>query len=894
MALQPGILTPIDTGITFADDLSSKQRILHNGSNILALDTSTNAITYYTTNGIKGNTNILATPSSIDIYYDRGLGGIGSNRYLYTLGYKGIETTTTTQNYNSSVVTTATGAAINPNDDFSSNTGFSFDLTKWIEISGYSSFIRDQDTNSLLFRPIAQPSGLIAVLSTSAQFSGTTNISLDYTIDRIGSNGSSFGMNFNFGNDSLDTYGVGITDSGSYCFSTGNVINATNGAYLRNLRYLSPVNLIISSKSKPHGNSWENSVNNNYTSYIGCSALTSGISTWTSYYALETSPYNLVPVSSITLSKIGTENNLTVYSGNIAAYAKGLNLELLQGYFNTTLETFSGTVYPLTTVSGSYSGNITLSGIYSQCISGTSVTSGEENYIITINTSNGNKVTPTGITGQVPFYSVVGPNGDNTPSYSELLSPTGVYPIGSNGLFFTVTSGTFYGNVNDEVIYDLPCLPSIVRTSIDTTPTPLFTVDIIQRGNSVVIGDNFSIDSSITLRPRTTTSTGTITLCKINGNCFSPLNADFSRILTTGNVSVDIIGTVGQGSNIVPMYVYGDNFTVTSGYDLGYIPTKVTTSSIEYDETLTTERIKLSIDELNSDGSLRSNKYTNIQLYPVSKITSNKFNINTNINTTSGIFTSPSYFNSSLNTVSGLTPTFNELKYLANIVVNSGVGSLILKDSVYRISLTGTSTITGNITDITPGITSTSGIISYPFNSFNYNTTSSGFLHYCSYSPTTSVTTLKTLNYTNPPASSQRAVYLQTTSGDSINGPRMYIYNPDNSSIYYTTTGTKRQMQFNIDPLIAAFSSINLDDATLRAGTSDYANVTVEVINAWGDPLANKTVNYQVIQGDGIVNPVSAITNSNGIAVDSYGYVPKYNVGNTAGLAKIQVTISDT
>jgi hypothetical protein len=103
----------------------------------------------------------------------------------------------------------------------------------------------------------------------------------------------------------------------------------------------------------------------------------------------------------------------------------------------------------------------------------------------------------------------------------------------------------------------------------------------------------------------------------------------------------------------------------------------------------------------------------------------------------------------------------------------------------------------------------------------------------------------------------------------------------------YTIRGNAELLQFNIDPTISAFSAVNADDYSLQAGTNDTATVSVEVINAWGESLNGKNVAFQLVQGDGVINPPSAVTSGAGVATT------QYTAGAAAGPVQIQVTISD-
>lgn len=107
------------------------------------------------------------------------------------------------------------------------------------------------------------------------------------------------------------------------------------------------------------------------------------------------------------------------------------------------------------------------------------------------------------------------------------------------------------------------------------------------------------------------------------------------------------------------------------------------------------------------------------------------------------------------------------------------------------------------------------------------------------------------------------------------------------TGIDYTIVSNAEFMQFNTDPNIVAFSAVNVEDFSLRAGTSDTTNVNVEVIGAWGDPLNGKTVNYVVGIGDGFMNPAQSTTSGSGLATS------QYQVGTDATPVRIDVTISD-
>ena len=114
-----------------------------------------------------------------------------------------------------------------------------------------------------------------------------------------------------------------------------------------------------------------------------------------------------------------------------------------------------------------------------------------------------------------------------------------------------------------------------------------------------------------------------------------------------------------------------------------------------------------------------------------------------------------------------------------------------------------------------------------------------------------------------------------TPSGDTGTGLTYNIYS------------NAEMRQFNTDPSLSATAAVNVDDFSLRAGTTDTTTVRAEVINAWGDPLLGKTVDFSVTQGDGVVAPASDATDAAGEATTTY------TVGSTPGAVRITAVVSD-
>lgn len=107
------------------------------------------------------------------------------------------------------------------------------------------------------------------------------------------------------------------------------------------------------------------------------------------------------------------------------------------------------------------------------------------------------------------------------------------------------------------------------------------------------------------------------------------------------------------------------------------------------------------------------------------------------------------------------------------------------------------------------------------------------------------------------------------------------------TSVDYQIASNAELLTFNTDPDQSAFAAVNVDDFTLRAGTSDTSGITAEVINAWGEPLPGKTVNFSVIQGDGAVSPPSDTTDGSGEANT------QYTAGSTPGAVIVKASITE-
>jgi hypothetical protein len=111
-----------------------------------------------------------------------------------------------------------------------------------------------------------------------------------------------------------------------------------------------------------------------------------------------------------------------------------------------------------------------------------------------------------------------------------------------------------------------------------------------------------------------------------------------------------------------------------------------------------------------------------------------------------------------------------------------------------------------------------------------------------------------------------------------VNEPHlMYGYSTADSKVYI----------YNLDEDASAFCNVVSQKQIVGANTAETSVVTAQVVNIYGDPLENKTVNFAVSSGDGSVSPSSDTTDSLGEATTTY------TVGSTVGTSTITATVTD-
>lgn len=119
-----------------------------------------------------------------------------------------------------------------------------------------------------------------------------------------------------------------------------------------------------------------------------------------------------------------------------------------------------------------------------------------------------------------------------------------------------------------------------------------------------------------------------------------------------------------------------------------------------------------------------------------------------------------------------------------------------------------------------------------------------------------------------------------------LTSPLKVFYNQNDFDTLYFIDLTTSLQTFNLDDRISAFLSVNAEDVTLPAGTSQQTFVNADVINAWGQVLSGKNVTFSVT-GDGAVTPSTDATDSSGRATT------QFTVGSTVGISVVTATVTE-
>lgn len=770
------------TNITFEqfNSLSTTcKRALHNGTDIIRFN-SNNTITYFQTDGTMKVSYSLTPSGCLDFNYDK------VNDKYYTVRSGGAEIIVVSGSTPTTVVTTLTGTAISPSDDFSTSgiSGFQFDSSKWTEsVSG--SFIRSSTENNLVYNT-SSGGGMLVFKATG---SGNLDFSLDFNAINITGSGNIFGIQ---AQSPTMLYGVGVTASGGnnyyYKIAQKNFQNITNGSNITSLS--------LNPRLLPSG----------------------------------TTPYT------VTLLNVLVTGTVSNYIWNLAG-----------GSINTTFtgsatSTLTGTQYPI---------NLTITNSSSAVI----------NDFFSFDTVV--TLAPRGVTsGTLNIYR----NAD---------------------VFSSANSATF-----DETISS-----GVVDFAIYGTNTALINVK----------ADNFVITSGYDGSPPVQTTTRDILITTTGTTYKTYLTVD--QVLADGTFVKNVVEKLKVHEQLVTVTVSGFTQTVVSGttntITSGSLTTIVSGTPINF--STTAPCIAVDPSE-NLYLTLSGNVWKMPITTPISGVGLVDFN-------TPG---------SGITIASGIVPT--TLYSLSYNSTNGGFISYVSYDSlVDEVRI-------GSILTTTPATTSTRKIFlaipdwlehqnaSRPYQIFQHGTDNNTQL-YLRRHGTTLLNSTKVSGTNGSVASAGASVFTDTSTnfgttttkiGDllilnktsyasngtytitNINGNNLTVtptISTAATTIPYTVVSNAALLQFNADVNISAFSAVNVDDFNLRAGTTDQATITTQVINAWGDPLNGKTVNYQLISGDGVILVPSSVTS--GTSPNAGISTSAYKAGANAGTVQIQVTISD-
>jgi len=171
--------------------------------------------------------------------------------------------------------------------------------------------------------------------------------------------------------------------------------------------------------------------------------------------------------------------------------------------------------------------------------------------------------------------------------------------------------------------------------------------------------------------------------------------------------------------------------------------------------------------------------------------------------------------------------------------------------------------------------------------SFNWTTSSNGipFLTYLEFDSVLNIPHLKTINKDTLQNTTNTKQALLNISDYAVNAYKVFYDQNDFNTLYYIDAGNNLR-SWNLNDTISAFMAVNAQTVTLPAGTAQQTAVNADVINAWGQILAGKTVTFAVTAGDGAVTPASSTTNGSGRAATTF------TVGNTVGVSTVTATVT--
>ena len=163
---------------------------------------------------------------------------------------------------------------------------------------------------------------------------------------------------------------------------------------------------------------------------------------------------------------------------------------------------------------------------------------------------------------------------------------------------------------------------------------------------------------------------------------------------------------------------------------------------------------------------------------------------------------------------------------------------------------------------------------------FSYDGYSNGGLSYVEYEPERDGFFVKSIS------SSSLASVDYEAEIDIISASQPLAWDVGDLDTLFTVSSSD-VYAFNMDETSVAFCDLSSSEPIVAANSLDTSLITAFVVNLYGEPLENKTVNFSVISGDGAVSPASDCTTASGTATTTF------TAGSTTGVTVINATATN-
>ncbi len=416
------------------------------------------------------------------------------------------------------------------------------------------------------------------------------------------------------------------------------------------------------------------------------------------------------------------------------------------------------------------------------------------------------------------------------PLWHNTSSGTDSFTITFNGSDWAVTgtqTGLLATNATTGVLYN---------ESVEST-TPIEF--LISADSTPSNGENFTFDLKTENIKRDPLATGTLQLARTGSNFTTGSVFQIPETINDDNVTIELYGSTNGTVD-----VKADNFAIVGS---GTFPGVAV----------------FTVERTDNDGNLDSGNPIVIE---------------------------------SLDVIGNPSLTYNDFLdgkvQIAATASGSGGGNIYLKinNTLYKypngVSLTGLNDGSG-ATESTVGQIATEGTHSF---AWTHRSTTGGipFLTYIEYDSDLDIVHLRTLDKDNLiDTTNTKELLLDIPNYTAAQELRVFYDQNDFDTLRFVDTDDALK-SWNIDDRISAFMAVNAEDVTLPAGTAQQTFVNADVINAWGEVLAGKTVTFTITAGDGAISPSTDSTDVTGRATS------QFVVGSTVGTSTITATVTET